>query len=488
MSKRDVLSRLHQLGYNRAESILEAVPGKTFEKKDFSRKMLNHTIMEHITFRGCNFDEASITGSIFRHCKFINCSLYQADLEFCEFYSCYFESEKPIVSSFNASSFVDTEFYQIRFHSCTFTSSLFQDSSFHGVTISVSTLENALFRACSFFNMDLRLLNMDYIELDHPHMYNVILPLDQIPFIFGAISYLKDTEDSVKISKGKCGTMTLESFFKDAVPLLCTHFQSSEQFFPLANIHFSLGRNDCGYQAIRQGLLYSMSVRDFRMIKHYCKLIAYTGAFRPNTLHDLYHNYICRLYPQNHEPMDKPNYARHIMEIKSLLFSTEQKSSFSITMGTNIQVFESGKVAALLDPIFSLAKYNGAVRNNDIEVSLRQNSPLQLTIQLSGDEVTLAILLTAYLRLAGTNETELDNLPVVSQRYVALPMNMEQLVQAYHEDLQSQNIQVTMREYYVQNFGYFIGNDEPIYYFNSSTFFPGRALANADGADYGTDI
>ena len=128
------------------------------------------------------------------------------------------------------------------------------------------------------------------------------------------------------------------------------------------------------------------------------------------------------------------------------------------------------------------------MRNNDIEVSLRQNSPLQLTIQLSGDEVTLAILLTAYLRLAGTNETELDNLPVVSQRYVALPMNMEQLVQAYHEDLQSQNIQVTMREYYVQNFGYFIGNDEPIYYFNSSTFFPGRALANADGADYGTDI
>lgn len=494
MSKKDVLSRLHELGYDRAENAIEAIPGKILTEQDFSGKMLNHTIMEHITFLKCNFDEASITGSIFRHCKFANCSLYQADLEFCEFYGCSFESKEPIVSSFNESSFVDTEFYQIQFHSCTFTGTLFQKSTFRGVRVTVSTLENAIFRECFFSNMDLRLLNMDYIELDHPHMEDVVLPLDQVPFIFGSLPYLKDTRDPVKISKGKHKTMTAGSFFKEVIPLLCTHFERSGQFFPLANIYYSLGRNDCGYHAVTQGLVASISIRDFRMIKHYCKLIAYTGVFHSSALHNLYHNYICRLYPQNNGPLDTPNYARHIMEIKALLFSSERKPSFFLTLGTNIQLSENRKLGKLLESVFSLAKYKGAVQDNDIEVSLRQNSPLQLTIQLSGDEEELVVALLSYLRLTGIGETELKTLPVISRSRAVLPAHtnveneLEQLVQAYRKAFQEQGIQITMREYYVQHFQQCCDSGEPIYYFNSGAFFQEHTLISAGGAGHGTDI
>lgn len=497
MPKANALSRLHKLGYDRAENVIEAIPGKILEQQDFSRKTLNHTIIEHITFLECDFDEASITGSIFRHCNFIDCSLNQADMEFCEFYSCSFKSDKSqkaIICSFNESSFVDTEFHQVRFHSCTFTSTLFQKSIFDGVSITVSTMENSLFRRCSFYNMDLRLLNMDYIELDHPHMQDVILPLDQIPFIFGSISYLKDTKDSVKISKGKQGAMSVNSFFKNVVPLLCTHFQNSEQFFPLANIFYSLGQNNSGYQAIIRGLVASISIRDFRMIKYYCKLIASTGVFRPSALHDLYHKYICCLYPQENGLEDTPNYARHIVEIKALLFSTARKASFSLTLGTNIRFLEHQKLGKLLESVLSIAKYNGAVQDNDIEISLRQNSPLQLTIQLSGNEGHLAALLPAYLRLTGMEEEELRNLPVVSQHYMmppadtALEYELEGLVRNCREELQSQNIQVTMREYYVRNFQHFSENDEPVYYFNSSAFSYKYALEGADGTGYGADI
>ena len=494
MSKKNVLSKLHELGYDRAENAIEAIPGKILTRKDFSGKMLNHTIMEHITFLECNFDEASITGSIFRHCKFINCSLYQADLEFCEFYSCSFESKEPIVSSFNESSFMDTEFHQIHFHSCTFTSTLFQKSAFYGVNITVSTMENALFRECFFCKMDLRLLNMDYIELDHPHMEDVVLPLDQVPFIFGAMPYLKDTKDSVKISKGEHGTMAVGSFFKKVVPLLCTHFRESGQFFPLANIYYSTEQTDCGYEAITQGLIASIAIRDFRMIKYYCKLIAYTGVFCSSALHNLYHNYICRLYPQNSESLDVPNYARHIMEIKALLFNSDRKASFFLTLGTNIRLFENWKLGNLLKSIFSLAKYNGAVQDNDIEVSLRQNSPLQLTIQLSGNEEQLAAILLAYLRLVGTDESELRSLPVVSQRYAALPMHtdleheLEKLVQEYRKSFQEQGILLTMREYYVRHFQQLCDSSEPVYYFNSNAFFPEHMLIHADGGTHGADI
>lgn len=494
MQKKDVLQRLCDLGYARAENSIEAIPGKTFYRENYRAKMLNHPIMEHIKFLECNFDEANVTGSIFRHCKFINCSLDQADFEFCEFYGCTFESNAPIVSSFNESSFVETEFLQVHLHSCTFTGVFFQSCIFDGVRITVSTMENSLFRQCSFHNMDLRLLNMDYIELDHPHMENVILPLDQIPFIFGALQYLKDTKDSVKISKGESGSMTPAAFFKNVIPLLCIHFSRSEQYFPLANIFYSLDEKEKGYKAITDGLIFFISLRDFRMLKHFCKLIAYTGAFRPHTLHNLYHNYICRLYPQDAVGVDVPNYARHIVEIKALLFSSTQRASFHLTLGTNIRSFENWKLGKALESLFSLARHRGEFHENDIEMVLRQNSPLQITVQLSGNEIQLLELLTAYLSLAGIADEDAQELPVIAQYRRMLPACMDRnqslgaIVRTYQQELEKLDIKMVMLEYYVENFRQFSGGNGSAYFFNSSAIPSGNTQLAPIRGGYGEFI
>lgn len=491
MQKKNILQRLQDLGYARAENSIEAIPGKTLYKENYSAKMLNHTIIEHVKFLECNFDEASVTGSIFRHCKFVNCSLYQADFEFCEFYGCTFESNTPIISSFNESSFVETEFLQVHFHSCTFTGVFFQACLFNNVRITVSTMENSLFRQCNFYNMDLRLLNMDYIELDHPHMENVILPLDQIPFIFGALQYLKNTEDSVKISKGESGSMTPATFFKRIIPLLCTHFSKSEQFFPLANIYYSLDENEKGYKAVTDGLISFISLRDFRMLKHFCKLIAYTGVFRPSALHDLYHNYICRLYPQNDAGLNIPNYARHIVEIKALLFSSAQKASFRLTVGTNIRLSENWKLGKALESLFSLARCRGSFSDNDIEIKLRQNSPLQITVQLSGNEDQLIDLLAAYLSLIGITDNEAQELPVISQYRRMLPdlasrnHGLEAITHTYQQNLLELDIQMVMLEYYIENFRQFSNSNEPTYFFNSSAVSAGNKQISSIGGGYG---
>lgn len=474
MREKDVITRLNKLGYARAERYIEAIPGKTLQKEDYKAKMLNHIIMEHIRFVECDFTEASVTGSIFRHCKFVNCSLYQSDFEFCEFYGCTFESDSPIVSSFNESSFVETELLQVEFQSCTFTSAFFHSCLLDGVRITLSTMENAIFRQCRFSNMDLRFLNMDFIELDHPQMENVILPLDQIPFIFGALPYLRNTSDAVKISKAESGSMTTAAFFKKVIPLLCTHFKKTEQFFPLANIFYSLEKNEDGYQAITNGLIHAISVRDFRMIKYFCKLIAVTGVFRPSALHHLYQNYICRLYPQNSIDAQIPNYARHILDIKALLFGTAQKASFRMTFMTNIKFLENWKLGECVERIFSLAKCRGAFQDNNAEIILRQNSPLQITIKLAGNEEQLIELLSAYLAFAGMEGANANALPVVSQSQKMLTGSTEEsraletMARIYREDLQKLNIQVILLEYYVENFRVCCGQDGSIYYFNSS--------------------
>lgn len=492
MREKDVITRLNKLGYSRAERYIEAIPGKTLRKEDYKAKMLNHTIMEHIRFVECDFTEASVTGSIFRHCKFINCSLYQSDFEFCEFYGCTFESNSPIVSSFNESSFVETEFLQVEFQSCTFTSAFFHSCVLDRVRITLSTMENAIFRQCRFSNMDLRLLNMDFIELDHPQMENVVLPLDQIPFIFGALPYLKNTTDAVKISKAESGSMTTAAFLKNVIPLLCIHFKKTEQFFPLANIFYSLGENEDGYQAITNGLIHAISIRDFRMIKYFCKLIAATGVFRPSTLHHLYQNYICRLYPQNSIDAQIPNYARHILDIKALLFGTAQKASFRMTFMTNIKLSENWKLGECIERIFSLAKCRGAFQDNDAEIVLRQNSPLQITIKLAGNEDQLAELLTAYLAFAGIEGESVYALPVVSQRRKMLTDSTEEnrrlqtMAQTYRNDLQKLNIQVILLEYYVENFHFYCDQDGPIYYFNSSAVPAESALPRLIGGRNGS--
>ena len=494
MQKKDILQRLNDLGYVRAENSILSVPGKTFYKESYKAKMLNHTIIEHVRFVECDFDEASITGSIFRHCSFINCSLDQVDFEFCEFYSCIFESNIPFGSSFNDSSFVETEFLDVNFRSCTFTGAFFQACLLNRVQIAVSTMENSRFRQCNFKNMDLRLLNMDYVELDHPSMENVVLPLDQIPFMFGSLQYLKYTKDSVKISKGKSETMTPSAFFRNVVPLLCTHFRKSKQFFPLANLYYSQDKKTEGYQAVTDGLVSFISIRDFRMLKHFCKLIAYSGAFHPSALHNLYHNYICRLYPQNEIGLDIPNYARHIMEIKALLFSSAQKASFRLTLETNIGLHENQKLGKILESLFFLSKYQGAFSDNDIEISLRQNSPLQVTVQINGNEDQLVELLAAYLFLIGINNEDFQTLPVLAQYRKILPSHMcrnqelEIMTRTYQQGLQKLKIQVVLLEYYVENFQHYCNRNEPVYFFNSSAVPAGNHMIDTNGGGHGESI
>lgn len=489
MPQKDTLKKLRAFGYGRSEDYLPSIQYKTvptprqfLSDENFKGKMLNHMIMENTNLKGCNYDEAAVTGSIFRNCKFKDCSMDQADFEFCEFYDCEFEIKQLIGCSFNSSSFINTSFNGVHFISCTFTNGFFQKCLFDHVEITNSTLEGALFKQCSFCGVDFRYLNMDYTEIEVPYMEDTVLPLSQIPFMFGGLQYLKNTKDNVYISKGNHSSMTPERFFKEVVPLLCEHFTKTKQFFPLANIYYALGDLGNGIQAIKGGLISAMSIRDFRMLKYFCKLIAYSGAFRPRDLHDLYNNYICRLYPQYSPSLNIPNYSRHMVEIKALLFSSAKRSSLRFSLKTDILLGEHEKLGKLFESLFALGKHKGVFQDNDIEAVLQQNSPLIVTIRISGEEEMLVPLLAAYLRLAGVNTEELQEIPVISQYRQLLPeqthygKELEDSAVSYRQELQAYSIHVILLEYYVENFQRYSTDCDTLYYFNSSALPSGGTL------------
>ena len=493
MGKKSALTRLRKMGYSRFEDYTaplqrETAPPKPkhLEGQNFKGNILNHTIMEYITLENCDYNSACVTGSIFRNCKFINCSLDQADFEFCEFYHCEFEIKEISNCSFNGSSFIETSFCSVHFDSCTFTSAFFQKCPFDGVEISYSTLENAVLKRCSFFHMDLRYLNMDYVDLDQPYMEDVTLPISQTPFMFGALQYLKATKDIVFVSKGSQGRMAPAEFFREAAPLLCSHFTKTKQYFPLANIYLAEKNIPEGMEAIQKGVLGAMAVKDIRMAKHFCKLTASSGAFRPSAVRDLYYNYICRVFPQHSEDKDIPNYARHIMEIKALLFSYTKSPSVSVSLETDIPQEEPQKTGTLIDWIFSIAKGVGSFQSSDIEVVLSYHSPLTVTIRIHGEEEVLAALLSAYLNLTGMTDAELLELPVVSAYRRGLPLQTEdrereaeELIRACRRELRVLSVHLSLLEYYVENFRTFSPGYETGYYFNGKSV-PGQAVLLQD--------
>lgn len=494
MSKNNTLKKLRQLGYARSDEFVSSVQhdtapprAKDLINKDFRGEILNHTIREYISFQKCRFDEACVTGAIFRNCKFIDCSLDRADFEFCEFYHCEFNIKKIDGCSFNSSSFIDTSFGNVFFDCCTFTGAFFQRCVFDRAQIKFSTLENALFKKCGFYNMDIRYLNMDYIDLEQPHMENVVLPLSQVSFIFGGPQYLKETTDAVFIAKGDHGRMTSATFFQQVVPLLRSHFQKTKQFFPLANLCFAIGNYKDGICAVKEGVRASMAIRDFRMLKYFCKLAADSDVFPPRTLRDLYHNYICRLYPQYSAEVDIPNYARHITEIKALLFSKAKRPTICLSLKTDINQGEHHKLGKLVDCLFAMAKCRGAFQKDDIEVVLGYHSPLTVTIRASGVEDELAALLSAYLSLTGMTVEEMLELPVVSDYHRMLPKQTEyqQKVRAItdtsYEEILELSIHIILLEYSVENFQLYSSSGETVFYFNSGAVSTRRALPQARG-------
>lgn len=267
--------------------------------------------------------------------------------------------------------------------------------------------------------------------------------------------------------------MTPAVFFDEVVPLLCRHFTKTNQFFPLANLYFALGCYGEGTKAVEKGILSSMAIRDFRMLKHFCKLAADSDAFPPRTLRNLYHNFICRLYPQHSAESDIPNYARHIMEIKALLFSKAKRPTVSLSLKTDIHQGEHHKLGMLVGSLFNMAKRRGTFQNDDIEVVLGYHSPLTVTIRASGDEDELTALLAAYLSLTGMTAEEMLELPVLADYQSRLPeqteyrQELKAAADSAYQEILALSIHVVLLEYYAENFQSYSSGSEMAYYFNS---------------------
>lgn len=470
---------LNEIGFDREDDFLIKYANGTVIDEDLSEKTMTHTILEDAHLHNANFDYAAVSGSMFQDCDFWNCSFLQTDLEFCEFKRCIFHLKKDVTSSFNNSTFLQCEFYNFRFFASTFSGAYFEDCVFDHAEIECTTLENAIFWNCQFKNMDLRNLNMDYMEFINPYMENVILPMAQIPYTFGGLQYIGKTSDPITISSAYKQKISSEEYISDVLPLLIKRFTETEEYFPLSNIY--LFREDHKYatDSLRKGLATAIAQKDFRMIKYYCRLIAGTQIFSTHALHSFYHQ-ICRLYKiAEQNSIEMHNYIRNIGEIKYILFDRTAKPMLDFSILTNVTSTHMEKISNIIAQLFQFIKMDESSQPNEAEIVLSENSPLILQLHISGVIRNLADLLQVLLRLSGISDKDAENMPMIKtpqNNAYMLTDCFQNKIKKFRQECTRENIRLTIIEYCIENGGYSAPLTDHIYYFNKNINYKERIL------------
>ncbi len=473
MDNKDFEIALKEIGYDRKNKDYH-IENDTLCNESYKDQTLNHSILLKCIIENVDFDNASATGSIFRRCKFLNCSIVQTDFEYCSFYDCRLKSTSKTIASFNNTNFIHTVFEDIDFEFCTFTGTLFEYCTFRNVGIVNSTLENAVFKNCCFRDMDLGDLNMDFVEIENAKMENVKLPLAQIPYMFGCLQYIFSTHHNIAISSQAGNVISIEEYKEHVIPLLIEYwedrkFKEAEYFFPLSNVYIAKGDYNNAVVNLRDGLKNAVIEHDFRLIKFYCKLISKSGLFKSSALYNFY-NIIKRFGTTNGNISlpEMQNFIRNIGEIENALFSSHNVGRLFLRFRSNLSTDNAEKIGAILCNIFSFSKMNHTVCPNTVEMTLTENSPLMISLQINGDAENLVALMNAFLIIANLSQDQTYSLPLRSSYIVK---NKSQFIETTEEAYSILNIckeykvELFLMEYFIENCSEILSESAKTYYY-----------------------
>lgn len=475
----DLEIKLRQMGYNRENEKYEIEDGILIPK-NYNGKVLNHSFLEDCKLIEIEFDNASATGSIYRNCNFNKCSIVQTDFEYCEFYKCNFISEPEIhlISSFNNSSFIETEFNSVFFEFCTFTGAVFQKCTFRDITIKDSTMENAIFNECTFINVNFSDLNMDYVQFERPKMENVILPFSQIPYMFGCLQYLQETNDAVYVGSSDTNIMSKEKYLDEAIPVLTQYWKiqkdtEAEYFFPLSNIYILQKNYIDAVECLKLGIISAIIHQDFRIIKYYCRLISESNMFDYHSLHRFFELIKHLGTSKNSTRPENRTFIRNIGEIESMLFSTYKKGSLFLNIRTNLTTQDSVKIGQIVEKVFSITKMNFLPVPNNTELTLSENSPLLISLNVFGESENIVNILYAFFKIAGIEEDDVcyqaeKNRTLWIEKFELMDNYMSKQIRDLTDICELHNISFSLEEYYICNCEKFTDKKIKTYYYSNN--------------------
>lgn len=266
---------------------------KTKLEKDYTSKSLRRYHISNVIFSKSKFINSAAAGAKFLNCEFENCNIRQANFQNCDInhFSLSSNDKSSVISSnFNDSCIVDFNIHNVNFKHCVFNGTLFCNGIFQDTILFSDTFENTVFDNVKFQRVTFSDLNIDYAEFHCIEMENTILPFSQIPYAFGLLDYLINTQDKVYITSASSPNKRITA--QEYISLLEDfeiYYLNTKSYFPLANIYLCQGKTQLAYQAITDGMYKALSEHDYRVVKYLCKLISVSSFFEYGKRQNLYY-------------------------------------------------------------------------------------------------------------------------------------------------------------------------------------------------------
>lgn len=326
---------------------------------DYTNKSLRRTYASNTHFKYTVFSGSAAAGSIFYNCNFDHCKIENANFQECSFInshlSCGLDSFNIIHSNFNETLF--SENFLIKnniFEHSVFYNTAFIDGCILNTTFNSCTLENATLTNVLLKNVRFTDLNIDYTTFEKVIMDRVILPFSQICYTFGLLPYLATTTDNVYITS-QCtpGGIIAPNEYLTLIPCFEKYYKETQEYFPLANIYFYMGKTNEAKKVILEGIQKGVMSVDFRKIKYLCKLIYTYNVFSYHERYDIISYIYSRISFSNMHSSLLYNFTAYKNEIEGYLLRRNSPNIITaeINIITNISFSEEKKLGVALSVI-----------------------------------------------------------------------------------------------------------------------------------------
>lgn len=415
----------------------------TLHNRKYISESLKRSHVENLWFRNALFDDSSWTNSIFSNVHFIDTPFINSNASYCNFVQSSFEfnsfDEGVQGSNFSYANLVNSKFQHVLIKNSTFDNVSFDNCSFNNCKITESTFEGSVFNNCTFEDVDLSNLNLDFSEFKICSMSHVILPFFQLPYIYGALTYLIHENESIWVSASGTpdGNISVKEYIK-LLPELVKYYTYYNEYFPVANIYAALDDYGKSYAALELGIESARRSLNFRMLKFYCKLATTFNYVDYNNLQKIYEQIYNTNTFNTMNPYNAKDYFAQIGEIRRiLLFNDSGKTSFEISMQTNIDSSESEKLGIFLGVIEHLL-CNYPTNSVIYSIELKHRCPWDVILKIITNYgpfiYTIVQSLTTVLSTGNTFVESIDNL----KRVLTFIKNNISSNRTQHSDLQEQ--------------------------------------------------
>lgn len=387
---------LHKQSTVKFNSILEGANGVTLNG-DYTLARVSHNYFSDCIFDTSSLDSVAGTGSIFTNVKFLNTNIENAGFSNGTMDNCYFENCTLNNSNFSNSYICNTTWKDCDLKGLNISASYLINCKFSGTLTKPGNLNETHFESVELNDIRFTNLNLEYALFENIKTHNTILPFSQIPYIFGGIDYLLNTNDNVRISSHINQRESISTSEYIAVLSDMEVFYSyKNELFPLANILLSLDRKDEALYAALCGIVLSIKENDYRMCKNFAKLLTFKEFFSAEQLNSLYKEIETRISIKDLSEAEFFQYNKYIFDIRSLLTDNPNNKTITLSLKTNIENTDSKAASLLIDMIDHFTHLDG-VNLTQPRITISHNSPLLLAVTISGLSLAKIIAITGLI-------------------------------------------------------------------------------------------